>query len=276
MANLPKMAERWTTVFSVPDRDFIAVVFAAGFMAEFASQGSAEELEPGEIVSVLEMRRPIAYKGRLEEISESEARVVYTRKEGVGPIIVTNLELLCPCYGKLTRKSQREFLELSEEDMAVAVLGLRNALWLRWSKRGGVAFVGPTRKLQEELHYPSFRRQSGGDESHYGCLGDFVPEQKPDGTSMIIGPRSSYATVVSMTEKHPSALIFDGFSGFQKWGHMFSSSHQVVVLDRSSKTFQDDFEEIESRYHHRISDVDNNIHWPDMSETGIELLSFVQ
>ena len=89
-------------------------------------------------------------------------------------------------------------------------------------------------------------------------------------TLLSIGPRPPATELLKNVE---IATIFDGASGFLKWGSMWRRCHQVIVLDRSEPYLDDAVQEIKEKFSQDQSGGETSL--PDCEPPpGVEVFAF--
>ncbi len=161
--------------------------------------------------------------------------------------------------GKLPKKQggksarfDNEFVDRLLGDVDPVQLGLQSKLVC--------ALVGRKNTLEHEIRrtplavHVNRRRYAEGVLQDVLRVNRFVTEKQSHRTALVpIGAKPPSDKIVSNTE---IGVIFDGALGFLKWGDMWHSRHQVIILDRTEPYFDDAISEINLRFSQNRTDGD--------------------
>jgi hypothetical protein len=109
-------------------------------------------------------------------------------------------------------------------------------------------------RLQQVLRVDRFATEN------YSYLSAFVP----------IGTQPPSHEVLSKVEV---GIVFDGASGFLKWGEMWRGCHQAIILDRTEPYFDDAISSINQRFSQNRTDSEIALPESD-APPGVEVLMF--
>lgn len=161
--------------------------------------------------------------------------------------------------GKLPKKQGAEnkpfansFVESLLGDADPVQLGLRSKLVC--------AIVGKKDALEHEIRHTPLALHANGDCQAEGQLQDVLRvdrftagEQSYRSTLVTVGSSPPSGDVISKVEM---GVVFDGAAGFLKWGTMWPDRHQIVILDRTERDFDDAISAINSRFSQNRADAD--------------------
>lgn len=108
-----------------------------------------------------------------------------------------------------------------------------------------------------------------------GCLQDilrirqFLGTQKPYRCQCISS--LNITPTKEIGEKAPPIVVFDGAIAYIKLGHKWKSAHQIVLLDRTERQFEDSIELLNQNYTYRLT---GRYKFPIKIPNGIEMMLF--
>ena len=159
----------------------------------------------------------------------------------------------------------------------VEMLGEADPVQLGLHSKLVCTLVGKRNTLEHEIRHTPLAIHANGDQHAEGHLQDvlrvnrFVTEQQSYRSALVsVGSDSPTEDVVSKTEM---GVVFDGASGFLKWGQLWNSCHQVVILDRTEPYFDDAISAINTRFSQRRIEGDAALPGSDAPPGG-EVIAF--
>ncbi len=178
--------------------------------------------------------------------------------------------------GKLPKKQGAEnkrfansFVDGLLGDADPVQLGLRSKLVC--------AIVGKKNSLEHEIRHTPLALHANGDCRARGQLQDllrvdrFVADNQSYRSALV--PIGSSPPTADVTSKVEMGVVFDGASGFLKWGAMWPDQHQVIILDRTERYFDDAVTAINSRFSQNRADAEPPLPASD-APAGGEVLAF--
>ncbi len=294
IASAPKSESRIVTAIVVPTRAFGAAFVSLGMVVnDAASRDKASksahfkrifDLPPGS--SVIYRPKPgKALRGVLREPDERDGRlwvrVQVQSKEGGGLTHFVDESKALQVQpaghsGKLPKKQEGEnsrfanaFVDKLLGDADPVQLGLRSKLVC--------ALVGRKTMLEHEIRKTPLAVHVNGNHHADGVLQDVLRVNR-----FVTATQSHRSALVPVGAKPPSGevlknvemgIVFDGANGFLKWGEMWHSHHQVIIVDRTEAYFEDAIRAINIRFSHNR--VDGEIVLPACEvPPGGEVLTF--
>jgi hypothetical protein len=157
------------------------------------------------------------------------------------------------------------------------LLGEADAVQLGVKSKCVCAIVGRRNVLEHEIRNTSLAIHVNGCRYVEGLLQEvvrinrFVTPQQSYRSALI--PVGSSPPSTDIIESVETAVVFDGAVGFLRWGGLWRSRHQVVILDRTESYFDDAVSAINARY--AQSGLHNGCAVPDgEAPVGSEILAF--
>lgn len=137
-----------------------------------------------------------------------------------------------------------------------------------------VLLVGRKKVIESEVNKFCFSCKKGN-KFATGCMQEILRVRQFSGANKSYRsqciPSSSIASKSEIGEQVPSVVIFDGAVAYIKLGHKWRSSHQIVLLDRTERQFDEAVELLNQNYSYRLEDVSNlPIHIPN----GVEMMVY--
>jgi len=178
--------------------------------------------------------------------------------------------------GELPKKQGAEnvrfanaFVDRLLGDVDPVQLGLRSKLVC--------ALVGRKNTLEHEIRKTPLAVHVNGHRHADGVLQDvlrmnrFVTEKQSHRSALVpVGADSPSGEILNNVEM---GVVFDGALGFLKWGNMWHSRHQVIILDRTEPYFDDAISSINARFSQNR--VDGETVLPEcQAPPGGEVLTF--
>ncbi|MBL8819723.1 MAG: hypothetical protein JNL58_27100 [Planctomyces sp.] len=139
------------------------------------------------------------------------------------------------------------------------------------------AIVGKRNSLENEIRHTPLALYANSDCRAVGQLQDllrvdrFVADNQSYRSALLpIGSSSPTGDVISKVEM---GVVFDGAAGFLKWGAMWPGQHQIIILDRTERFFDDAITAINSRFSQNRADAETPLPASD-APAGGEVLAF--
>jgi hypothetical protein len=261
-------------VVSAPIRNIVGSLLALGYVVERLQARSFEDrfaagdlvltIKPGKdgrIAHLAEFRgylsptEGIGGRGVLMRVSRGDGDVKWWRRGGAKLVRYLGRKSL-PSKGE-TR------IPLPSSSLLTALVGPDEDSWI--SGRVLIGFVGQFPTLDHELQAPVFR--------YAGCEGALGEVLLLDANVKVASANSASA-MDELLEHQPEAIIHHNASAFEKWRHRFPKAHHVVVLDRSSPGWEDEIAIVRAVAATRSTASDND-RWPSVSDTGLDMVTFV-
>jgi hypothetical protein len=180
--------------------------------------------------------------------------------------------------GKLPKKQSGKNKRLSNEFVNI-LLGDPDPVQLGIQSKFVCAIVGKKSLLEYEIRHTHFAVYRDGDNREKGLLQDvlrvdrFTSGEKSYRSALVpIGISQPSSDIISKIEM---GVVFDGADGFLKWGTMCQNRHQVIILDRTERYFDDAVHFINSRFLQNRANVELLL--PDIALSlppGTEILAF--
>ena len=146
--------------------------------------------------------------------------------------------------GRQNIRTANKFVDTLLGEVDAVQFGLRSTF--------ACALVGRRNVLENEIRKTPLAIHVNGDPHVEGNLQDILRVDR------FLGPQQSHrSALVSIGADPPSTdvlnnvdmgVVFDGAAGFLKWGTMWQSQHQVVILDRTEPYFDDAINAINTRF----------------------------
>jgi hypothetical protein len=178
--------------------------------------------------------------------------------------------------GKLPKKQGGQNARFANQ-FVDGLLGEADPVQLGLRSRFCCAIVGRKGNLEYEIRRTPLALHVNGSHHSNGCIQDvlrvdrFVSEKQSHRSALVpVGSSPPSAEVIENVEM---GVVFDGASGFLKWGNLWESRHQVVILDRTENYFDDAISSINSRFSQNRVDVENTMLRSDAPDGG-EVLTF--
>jgi len=290
LANVPGTTERTVLGFSLPFRAYAAVFVALGYAAErLQVRACTDRFEPGDLLLFTRKKQSPVLIEFLGYVSGGPAATLSAERSGAtfsrsppsrarssAPGIRYRRSVTDPpClwwrqggvqlnrYAGKKRLKQKGQVQISVEtsSFATAMLGPDDQAWI--CAQALVGFVGDEERIRAELAENGFAYQGAT-----GALGEIL---LPD-MNVRFASHQSPISLDRLAEWSPSLIIFESANGFRKWGHLFPAAHSAVVLDRSTATWDDEYEAMRSAYSRRTRDTIGD--WPVTDGTGLDTVVF--
>lgn len=264
----PESDSRTVTAIVVPTRAFGAAFVSLGMViSDAAARDRASEaahfeklfdLPPG--TPVIYRERGKTFRGVLQEPNEYRGelciRVQVHSKAGGGLTYLVDESRAMQVQparhsGKLPKKQGGENLRFANA-FVDRLLGDADPVQLGLRSKLVCALVGRTNTLEHEIRKTPLAIHVNGHRHADGVLQDvlrvnrFVTGKQSHRTALVpIGARAPSGEILSNVEM---GVVFDGALGFLKWGAMWDSRHQVIILDRTEAYFDDAISAINARF----------------------------
>lgn len=260
---------------SLPFRDFAAAFIALGYVVERLQAGSFEDrFKPGDLVLTIHRSK----EERSGHLAEFRGYLPPNPKTAAPGVTLLSSREIPECRQwrvggvQLVRYSGRRALPkrhpvvipLPSSNFRTALVGPDEDTWL--SGRTLVGLVGHFPTLRDELEAAIFQCGGPGVE---GALGDVLLLD----ANLRAASASNVDSVEELRERAPELVIFDGATSYGKWRHRFGSSHQAVVMDRSSSLWVDEISILKSTMATRKNASELG-RLPPTTGTGLDLLGF--
>lgn len=269
LSSAPQSDSRVVTAIVVPTRAYGAAFVSLGMViSDAASRDQASEaahferlfdLPPGS--RVIYRRKPgQTLKGVLLEPEERDeklwVRVQVHSKAGGGltyGIDESRALQVQPArhFGKLPKKQGGENARFANE-FVDRLLGDADPVQLGLRSKFVCALVGRKNTLEHEIRKTPLAIHVNGHHHAEGQLQDvlrlnrFVTEQQSHRSALVpVGVKPPSGEILNNIEM---GVVFDGALGFLKWGDVWRSRHQVVILDRTEPYFEDAISAINARF----------------------------
>lgn len=290
----PPFESRIVTAIVVPTRAFGAAFVSLGMVvSDAASRDLASETVHFEKLFDLPPGTPVIYRpgtgktlrGILQEPEEYQGKLrvrvqVHNRAGGGLTYIIDESKAMqvqpARHSGTLPKKQGVENARFANE-FVNSLLGEADPVQLGLRSKLVCTLVGKRNTLEHEIRQTQLAIHANGHQHAEGHLQDvlrvnrFVTEQQSYRSALVsVGSDSPTVEVVSKTE---SGVVFDGASGFLKWGQLWNGCHQVVVLDRTEPYFYDAISAINTRFSQRRIDGDAALPGSDAPPGG-EVIAF--
>lgn len=294
LATTPQSNSRVITAIAVPTRAYGAVFVGLGtIIKDAAARVQTSESTHFERLFDLPPGTPVIYrlnerkilKGILKEPQDISGKIwipvqVQSTESGGGSYFIDESQAykVQPAQhsGKLPKKQSgknsrfsNNFVDLLLGDADPVQLGIRS--------KKVCAFVGRKNILEHEIRKTSLAVYVDGRRTAEGQLQDilrvnrFVSEKQSYRSILLpIGIKPPTSEVLRNVEL---SVIFDGALGFLKWGDMWKSCHQVIILDRTEAYFDDAINAVNTRYSQNRVDGDTTVPECDTPPGG-EVLMF--
>lgn len=178
--------------------------------------------------------------------------------------------------GKLPKKQGAENKRFANS-FVDSLLGDADPVQLGLRSKFVCAIVGKKNSLEHEIRNTPLALHSNGDCRAVGQLQDllrvdrFVADNQSHRSALVpIGSSPPTGDVISKVEM---GVVFDGAAGFLKWGAMWPDQHQIIILDRTDRFFDDAITAINSRFSQNRADAEPPLPASD-APAGGEILAF--
>ena len=175
--------------------------------------------------------------------------------------------------GKLPKKQGGDNARLANQ-FVDSLLGEADPVQLGLRSKFCCAIVGRRNTLEHEIRKTPLALYVNGQLHAEGHLQDvlrvdrFVTEQQSYRSALVAeSPKDEVIANVEM------GVVFDGALGFLKWGDLWQSRHQVVILDRTESYFDEAVSAINTRYSQNRTDGEVALPVSDAPPGG-EVLAF--
>lgn len=295
LASAPHMESRIVTAIAVPTRAFGAAFVSLGMVVAdaAASQQVSEsahferlfDLPPGTPV-IYRRTKNETFKGVLQGPEESDGRLVVrvqvqSDERGGRAFLIGESHALKvqPTEGPSWQLPKRQGLQniRSADAFLDILLGETPALHLGLQPKVVCALVGRRNVLEYEIRQTPLSIHVNGNKCAEGQLQDVLrvnrfvtPQQLPRSVLVAVGSEPPSSDLVSSVER---GVVFDGASGFLKWGTTWPGRHQVVVLDRTDPYFDDAIAAVNGRFSQNRLD-DGCVMPNGDAPPGCEILAF--
>jgi hypothetical protein len=294
LASEPHSGSRLVSAIVVPTRAFAAAFVALGMVInEAAGRDRASEAahfqdlfdlppgttviyrpKPGKILRGV-LQSPVEYAGQLR------IRVQVHSKEGGALTHVLGEERalqvqLAGHSGKLP-KSQGSANSRFVNGFVEGLLGDADPVQLGVRSKVVCALVGRKNALEQEIRKTPLAIHLNGHPQAEGMLQDVLRVDR-----FITGQQAYRSALVPVAGEPPSigvgravetGVVFDGATGFLKWGDRWRDRHQVIILDRTEPYFDDAVSAINNRFSQRRTD-DGSTLTDAEAPPGGEVLAF--
>jgi len=290
------VGSRIVTAIVVPTRTYCAAFISLGMVVSDAvrREHTSKEahfkrllaLQPG--TPVIYREKPgKTFKGILRPPKELHGKQcvgvqVYSKEGGELTIWISEAYALkvhpAKHSGKLPKKQSGKNKHLSNE-FVISLLGDFDQVQLGIQSKLVCAIVGKKSLLEDEIRRTPLAVYLGDDRRAEGWLQDvlrvdrFVIGEKSHRSALIpVGTSQPSSEIISKTEM---GVVFDGAAGFLKWGTMWQDRHQVIVLDRTDRDFDDAIHAINSRFSQNRINTKLSLPCSDIPlPPGCEILAF--
>ena len=283
LAKTPTDDPKATLAISVPETRFVAGIVGAGYATERLQLVSfTTQFSPGDMIVVIPGGHDTSafrakfrgYLPRLKNVPGIDLPgIEYQFAQGARTILKEwrrggiRIARYTGTGGLLKRRKSHVSIRLT--GFATSVGGVDAEVWLAGLPI--LAIIGDREDLAEELAAVAFRYVRYGADLR-GSLGDLLTIED-NGNTRILGPTSSAESYEAVAQWGPELVIFSRASAYSKWRHQFRRCHKVLILDRSQRTYDSEFEILADTFSQRKADILPRM-WPDHRRTGIELLGF--
>jgi hypothetical protein len=295
LVSAPPAESRTVTAIVVPTRAFGAAFLSLGMViTDAASRDQASEsahfeklfdLPPGTPV-IFRPKKGEALRGVLQAPEEYDGklfvRVQVHNKAGGSltyPIAESQSLKVQPTGGRSWKLPKKQGVDnvRTANKFVDSLLGETDPVQLGLRSKFVCALVGRRNVLEHEIRKTPLSIHVNGHRHAEGQLQDvlrvdrFVTEQQSHRSALVsVGADPPSPDVINGVE---IAVVFDGAVGLLKWGTMWHSPHQVVILDRTEPFFDDAINAINTRF------SQNGIHCPGpmpeiAAPPGGEILAF--
>jgi hypothetical protein len=269
-ASVTGAGSRLVTAIVVPTRAFGAAFVSLGMVINNAAQhdriSASAHFErlfdlPPETPVIYRLSNGAALKGLLQTPIESDGKLwvrIQVHSQAGGGLTYWIGESQClkvqPTGGsawKLPKTQGRDNIRTASK-FVDTLLGEVDAVQFGLRSTFACALVGRRNVLEHEIRKTPLAIHVNGDPHVEGKLQDILRVDK------FVGPQQSHrSALVSIGADPPSTdvlnnvemgVVFDGAAGFLKWGTMWQSQHQVVILDRTEPYFGDAINAINTRF----------------------------
>ena len=171
--------------------------------------------------------------------------------------------------GAKNKRLVNSFVDSLLGDSDPVQLGLRSKLVC--------AIVGKKNALEHEVRQTPLAIHAKGACQSEGFLQDVLRVDR-----FVTGEQSYRSALVPVGSKPPSGdvtsnvemgVVFDGAAGFLKWGTLWQAQHQIIILDRTERYFEDAISAINSRYSQDRIDAKTSLS-ANNAPPGSEVLAF--
>jgi hypothetical protein len=277
LAAEPPVESRIVTAIVVPTRAFGAAFVSLGMVVtDAAGRDKASEATHFEKLFDLPLGTPVIYRpatgktlrGILQEPEDYHGKLhvrvqVHSRSGGGLTYLIDETRALqvqpARHSGKLPKKQGGENARFANV-FVDSLLGEADPVQLGLRSKLVCTLVGKKNTLEHEVRQTPLAIHVNGERHAEGLLQDvlrvnrFVTEQQSHRSALVsVGSETPTEDVVSGTE---TGVVFDGASGFLKWGQLWNGCHQVIILDRTEPYFDDAISAINTRYSQRRIDGD--------------------
>jgi hypothetical protein len=294
LANADQTESRMVTAIAVPTRAFGAAFVSLGMViSDAAARDRSSDSAHFETLFDLPAGTPVIYRhkpgktlrGILQapELSGGKLYVrvqVHNRDGGNLTYLIdeTRAVQVQPARhsGKLPKKQGGDNVRFANQ-FVDGLLGEADPVQLGLRSKLCCAIVGRRNVLENEIRKTPLAIHVNGRHYAEGQLQDvlrvdrFVSEQQSFRSGLIpLGPEPPSGEVIHDIER---GVIFDGAPAFLRWGDMWKTRHQVIILDRTESYFDDAIGAINSRYTQNRIDSDHALP-VSTPPSGGEILTF--
>lgn len=285
---------RTVTAIAVPTRAFGAAFVSLGMViSDAAARARASESAHFEKLFDLPAGTPVIYRpspgktlrGILQEPEERRGtlyiRVQVHSREGGGLTHLLDESRALQVQparhsGKLPKKQGGENARFANE-FVDSLLGEADPVQLGLRSKVVCAIVGKGNALEHEIRQTPLALFVNGHRRAEGQLQDVLRVNR-----FVTGLQSHRCALVPVGAGSPSedvvagvemGVVFDGALGFLKWGQLWRSRHQIIILDRTEPYFDDAINAINTRFSQ--SCIDGEVALPGSeAPPGGEVLAF--
>jgi hypothetical protein len=295
LASAPQEKSRLVTAIIVPTRAYGAAFVSLGMVVSDASSRDADseashfeklfDLAPGTPV-VIRPGKGKALKGLVGTPEERDGKlwirvqVHSTAGGGLTHLVDESRALQVQPAGGATWKLPKKQGDISSRTanrFVDRLLGETDPVQLGVRSKIVCALVGRRNTLEHEIRTTPLSIHVNGNSYAEGKFQDvlrvnrFVNPQQSHRTALVpIGSEPPSSELIGSVEM---GVVFDGASGFLKWGAAWQERHQVVVLDRTDPYFEDAISAINARF--SKDHIEDGCVLPDGdAPPGSEILTF--
>ena len=270
LASAPQGDSRLVTTIIVPTRAFGAAFVSAGIVISEASSRNQEsqaahferlfDLAPGTPV-VFRPTTGKGLKGLIQKPVEFDGKLwikVQVHSDAGGgktyDVNETHALQVQPAEGEgwTLPKKQRKNGVRTADKFVDCLLGETDPVQLGLCSKIVCALVGRRNTLEHEIRKTPLSIHVNGKAYAEGQLQDVLrvnrfvtPQQSHRSALVSVGSQPPSSDIIKSVEM---GVVFDGAIGFLKWGTMWRSRHQVVILDRTDPYFDDAINAVNTRF----------------------------
>lgn len=178
--------------------------------------------------------------------------------------------------GKLPKNLSSKNKRLSN-GFVESLLGDADSVQLGLRSKFVCAIVGKKSVLEPEIKQTPLAVYANGNRRAEGQLQDilrvdrFVSAQQSYRSALV--PVGSSPPSDDVTSSVEMAVVFDGATGFLKWGSLWPDRHQIIILDRTELHFDDAISAVNNRFFQNRAEIE--LRMPvNAAPPGGEVLAF--